>query len=81
MKKDAQKQFRGALILSVLLHFIIVGSFYFKLPSAFEKLPEEKEILTFEIVQVKEVSNIKTRGKRHSRKISNKLTFTISQIQ
>lgn len=63
MKKQEKKQFQGALILSTLLHFIIVGLFYFGLPSVFEKLPEEKDALTFEVVPVSAISNIKTENK------------------
>lgn len=63
MKKQKKKQFQGALILSTLLHFIIVGLFYFGLPSAFEKLPEEKDVLTFEVVPASAIANIKTENK------------------
>lgn len=63
MKKQEKKRFQGALILSTLLHFIIVGLFYFRLPSAFEQLPEEKDALTFEVVPVSAIANIKTENK------------------
>jgi outer membrane biosynthesis protein TonB len=63
MNIQEKKQFQGALILSTLLHFIIVGLFYFGLPSVFEKLPEEKDVLTFEVVPVSAIANIKTENK------------------
>lgn len=73
MKNKEKKQFQGALILSTLLHFIIVGLFYFGLPSAFEKLPEEKDVLTFEVVPVSAIANIKTESKsKQKEKIAKK---------
>lgn len=73
MKNKEKKQFQGALILSTLLHFIIVGLFYFGLPSAFEKLPEEKDVLTFEVVQISEIANIKTENKsKQKEKVAKK---------
>ena len=73
MKNKEKKQFQGALILSALLHFIIVGLFYFGLPSAFEKLPQEKDILTFEVVQISDLANIKTENKsKQQEKVAKK---------
>lgn len=73
MKKQEKKQFQGALILSALLHIIIVGLFYFGLPSVFEKLPEEKDVLTFEVVPVNAIANIKTENKsKQKEKIAEK---------
>lgn len=63
MKNKEKKQFQGALILSALLHFIIVGLFYFGLPTVFEKLPQEKDVLAFEVVQISDLANIKTENK------------------
>lgn len=60
MKNQEQKQFQGALILSTLLHLFIAGLFYFALPFVFEQLPEEKDVLTFEVVSINEITNIKT---------------------
>ena len=40
-----------------------MGLFYFGLPSVFEKLPEEKDVLTFEVVPVSAIANIKTENK------------------
>lgn len=73
MKIQEKKQFQGALILSALLHIIIVGLFYFGLPNAFEKLPEEKEALTFEVIPVSAIANIKTENKsKQKEKIAEK---------
>ncbi len=73
MKKQEKKKFQGALILSTLLHLFIVGLFYFGLPFAFEKLPEEKDVLTFEIVPISEIANIKTENKsKQEAKIAKK---------
>jgi outer membrane biosynthesis protein TonB len=60
MKNQDKKEFQGALILSSILHLILVGFFYFGFPSIFERLPEEQNVLTFEIVQLSEITNIKT---------------------
>lgn len=73
MKNQEKKQFQGALILSTLLHFIIVGLFYFGLPSAFEKFPEEQDVLTFEVVPISAIANIKTENKsKQKEKIAKK---------
>ena len=40
-----------------------MGLFYFGLPSVFEKLPEEKDVLTFEVVPLSAIANIKTENK------------------
>ena len=63
MKNQEKKEFQGALILSSMLHLIVVGFFYFGLPSIFEKLPEEQNVITFEIVPISEITNIKTESK------------------
>lgn len=73
MKTQEKKQFQGALILSTLLHIIIVGLFYFGLPSVFEKLPQEKDVLTFEVVTVSAIANIKTENQsKQKEKIAEK---------
>lgn len=73
MKTQEKKQFQGALILSTLLHIIIVGLVYFGLPSVFEKLPEEKDVLTFEVVPVSAIANIKTENQsKQKEKIAEK---------
>jgi outer membrane biosynthesis protein TonB len=63
MKNQEKKEFQGALILSSILHLTIVGFFHFGFPSIFEHLPEEQNVLTFEIVQLSELTNIKTENK------------------
>jgi outer membrane biosynthesis protein TonB len=73
MKNQEQTQFQGALILSTLLHLFIVGLFYFGLPFVFEQLPEEKEVMTFEVVSISEITNIKTENQsKQEEKIAKK---------
>ena len=63
MKSKEKKQFQRALILSALLHFIILGLFYFVPPSTLEKLPKEMDVMTFEVVQISDLDNIKIENK------------------
>jgi len=73
MKKKEHTQFKGALILSTLLHLFIVGLFYFGLPFVFEQLPEEQDVLTFEVVSIREITNIKTENQsKQEEKIAEK---------
>ena len=55
-------KFNGALALSAMLHIIIVAIFFFGLPSLFKKLPEEENIISFEVVHFSQVPNIKTQA-------------------
>jgi outer membrane biosynthesis protein TonB len=68
MKNHENEQFQRALILSCILHTILVGIFYFELPSMFEKLPEQKDVLTFEIVPISSISNIKNQSNSEEKK-------------
>ena len=68
MKNCKDKKFQGAVILSVLLHIILIGAFFFGVPSLFERLPEEKDVLTFEILPISEIANVKTETKVATKK-------------
>lgn len=63
MKKQEDKKWQGALTLSVTLHLILVGVFLFGMPSVFETLPEEQDALTFEILPLSAITNVKTENK------------------
>ena len=47
------------MALSVFVHIIFILLFFFGLPSMFERFPEEKDVLTFEVVPLSAISNIK----------------------
>lgn len=63
MTSQESKKFQGAVILSSLLHLILIAVFFFGFPSFFEKLPKEKDALTFEILPLSEIVNIKNESK------------------
>ena len=58
IRKD--KNFQRSLVISGILHLIILVVFLFGLPSVIKKLPEEQNIMTFDIVSIQEINNIKT---------------------
>jgi outer membrane biosynthesis protein TonB len=59
MKEQEDKKFQRALIVSAILHLILLGVFFLGFPSVFEKLPEEQDVMTFEILPTSELSNVK----------------------
>ncbi len=63
MISQESKKFQGAIILSTLLHLILIAVFFFGFPAFFEKLPEEKDALTFEILPLSEIVNVKNESK------------------
>jgi len=58
MKEQEDKKFQRAIIVSAILHLVLVGIFFFGFPSVFEKLPEEQDVMTFEILPTSELSNV-----------------------
>ena len=51
MKEQEDKKFQRAIIVSAILHLVLLGVFFLGFPSVFEKLPEEQDVMTFEILQ------------------------------
>lgn len=60
MNGQDNKKFRGALSISGILHLILMILFFFGSPLMFEKLPDQPEVMTFEVVSISEINNIKT---------------------
>ncbi len=58
MKLD--KQFKHSLTASGVIHLVLLVVFIFGFPRVFERLPEEPNIITFEILPVSEINNVKT---------------------
>jgi len=54
--------FKASLALSVLVHVIVIIIFIFGTPSWFQKLPDEQQIITFEMLTVSDIANIKTQN-------------------
>ncbi len=59
MKEQEDKKFQRAIIVSAILHLVLLGVFFLGFPSVFEKLPEEQDVMTFEILPISELSNVK----------------------
>ena len=62
MKNQEQKAFQKDLIISLVLHLIFIGVFIYGLPSIFKKVPEEPDVITFEILPVSDITNVKDQG-------------------
>ena len=60
MKEQEDTKFQRAIIVSAILHLVLLGVFILGVPSMFEKLPEEPDVITFEIVSMSDIVNIKT---------------------
>lgn len=60
MNNIEKRRWEGSMALSVFIHIIIILLFFFALPSTFERLTDERDVLTFEIVPLSAISNIKT---------------------
>ena len=60
MKEQEDKKFQRAIIISAILHLVLLGVFFLGFPSVFEKLPEEPDVMTFEILPMSDIVNIKT---------------------
>ncbi len=63
MKKQIDKNWQGSLGLSVILHIILIFIFCFGLPSSFVKPQKEREAMTFEILPLSSITNVKTESK------------------
>jgi hypothetical protein len=62
MKNQEQKAFQKDLIISLILHLIFIGVFIYGLPSIFKKVPEEPDVITFEILPVSDITNVRDQG-------------------
>ena len=62
MKNREQKAFQKDLIISLVLHLIFIGVFIYGLPSIFKKVPEEPDVITFEILPVSDITNVRDQG-------------------
>ena len=62
MKNQEQKAFQKDLIISLILHLIFIGVFIFGLPSIFKKAPEEPDVITFEMLPVADITNVRDQG-------------------
>ncbi|MDC0865251.1 hypothetical protein OAP56_04825 [Rickettsiaceae bacterium] len=59
MNNLEKRRWEGSIALSIFIHIIFILLFFFGLPSMFERFPEEKDVLTFEVVPLSSISNIK----------------------
>ena len=62
MKNQEQKAFQKDLIISLILHLIFIGVFIYGLPSIFKKAPEEPDVITFEMLPVADITNVRDQG-------------------
>jgi len=62
MKNQEQKAFQKDLIISLVLHLVFIGVFIYGLPSIFKKVPEEPDVITFEILPVSDITNVRDQG-------------------
>jgi membrane protein involved in colicin uptake len=62
MKNQEQKAFQKDLIISLILHLIFIGVFIYGLPSIFKKVPDEPDVITFEMLTVSDITNIRDQG-------------------
>jgi hypothetical protein len=62
MKNQEQKAFQKDLIISLVLHLIFIGVFIYGLPSIFKKVPDEQNVITFEMLPVADITNVRDQG-------------------
>jgi len=62
MKNQEQKAFQKDLVISLILHLIFIGVFIYGLPSIFKKAPEEPDVITFEMLPVADITNVRDQG-------------------
>ncbi len=59
MKTQEQKTFQRDLLISLALHLIFVVIFIYGIPSLLTKVPEEDNTITFEILTVADIANVR----------------------
>ncbi|MBN8522703.1 MAG: cell envelope integrity protein TolA [Rickettsiales bacterium] len=62
MKNQEQKAFQKDLIISLVLHLVFIGVFIYGLPSIFKKVQEEPDVITFEMLPVSDITNVRDQG-------------------
>ena len=62
MKNQEQKAFQKDLVISLVLHLIFIGVFIYGLPSIFKKVQEEPDVMTFEMLPVSDITNVRDQG-------------------
>jgi hypothetical protein len=62
MKNQEQKAFQKDLIISLILHLIFIGVFIYGIPSILKKAPEEQNVITFEMLSVSDITNVRDQG-------------------
>ncbi len=60
--QPAQKAFQKDLIISLVLHLIFIGVFIYGLPSIFKKVPDQQNVITFEMLTVSDITNVRDQG-------------------
>lgn len=59
MNKQEQQAFQKDLFISLLLHLICIGVFFYGLPSIFKTVLEEQQVITFEMLALSDITNIR----------------------
>jgi outer membrane biosynthesis protein TonB len=59
MSSAKENGFGSAIIISFILHILIIGLFIFGVPSFFFKLPDDPKIITFEMLPLSDIVNVK----------------------
>ncbi len=72
MNNYEDKNFQGAVVLSIFLHIILIGGIFFSVPSLFDLFPEKKSVFTFEIFPISEIANVKNETKVATKKKEGK---------
>ena len=62
MKNQEQKAFQKDLIISLVLHLIFIGVFIYGLPSIFKKVQDQQNVITFEMLTVSDITNVRDQG-------------------
>ncbi|MGC0371336.1 MAG: hypothetical protein DGJ47_000022 [Rickettsiaceae bacterium] len=66
------KLFKKYIIISFVLHLLLIIAYFFGMPSLFQELPKHQESLTFEMVSIKDITNIKSQDITQKKKVEQK---------
>ena len=72
MSKLEDKKFTHALYTSMLLHVVAIVIFYFGLPTFHQKLPDEQQVFTFEMLPASAIPNVKTQNTKKKGRVEKK---------
>jgi outer membrane biosynthesis protein TonB len=78
-----RNNFNTALIISLILHLLLLLFVAFGLPSVITPLPDEENVMTFDVVSLDEVSNLKTQspnGQENPEEVKSKEVKKSSQM-